>query len=236
MVAVDAVTKRFGPLEVLKGVSTTFEAGRVTAVVGPNASGKTTLMKCILGLVLPDSGSVEVAGEQALRNPAARSSIGYMPQKTEFPENLKPRELLAWIQDLRGEKGERLDELMDYFQLGPHLGKPLRVLSGGTRQKVSAVLAFLFDPQILILDEPTAGLDPLASSRLKDKILDERRRGKAIILTSHVMSELEELTDEVVFLLEGEILFRGTLDEIRERTGEVKLERAIAGMMEVHTP
>lgn len=234
MVAVDAVTKSFGPLEVLKGISTTFEPGRITAVVGPNASGKTTLMKCILGLVLPDGGTVEIEGRRALRNPAVRAHIGYMPQRAKFPENLRPRELLNWVQDLRGERSPRLDELQDYFELEPHMGKPLRVLSGGTRQKVSAVLAFLFDPGILILDEPTAGLDPLASSRLKDRILEEKRRGKAIILTSHVMSELEELTDEVVFLLEGEILFRGTLSEIRECTGEAKLERAVARLMERH--
>lgn len=232
MVSVASVRKSFGGLEVLKGLNASFEEGKITAVVGPNASGKTTLMKCILGLVLPDSGSVEVNGQKALHNPAIRAFIGYMPQKAQFPENLKPKELLAWVQDLRGEQSPYLDTLIDYFDLKPYLDKSLRTLSGGTRQKVSAVLAFLFDPPVLILDEPTAGLDPLASSRLKDKILAEKARGKAVILTSHVMSELEELTDEVLFLLEGTIMFRGTLQDIRERTGEEKLERAIAQLME----
>ena len=232
MVSLDSVSKRFGKLEVLKGVSATFAPGKITAVVGPNASGKTTLLKCILGLVLPDSGKVQIDGDDALHNPATRAKIGYMPQKAQFPDNLQAKELLSWIQDLRGQKSPLLEKLVAYFQLEPHLGKSLRTLSGGTRQKVSAVLTFLFDPPVLILDEPTAGLDPLASSRLKDKILEEKHHGKAIILTSHVMSELEELTDEVLFLLEGKIVFRGTLADIRERTGEVKLERAIAKLME----
>ena len=232
MVSVAAVAKSFSQLEVLKGIDASFEEGKITAVVGPNASGKTTLMKCILGLVLPDAGSVEVNGQEALHNPATRAFIGYMPQKAQFPENLKPQELLDWVQDLRGEKSPYLESLIDYFDLKPHLDKYLRVLSGGTRQKVSAVIAFLFDPPVLIFDEPTAGLDPRASSRLKDKILEEKARGKTIILTSHVMSELEELTDEVLFLLEGKIMFKGTLAEIRERTGEQKLERAVAELME----
>ena len=232
MVSAQAISKSFGHLEVLKGVNASFDTGKITAVVGPNASGKTTLMKCILGLVLPDDGSVEVNGQEALHNPATRAFIGYMPQKAQFPENLKPRELLDWVQDLRGEKSPYLGSLIDYFDLKLHLEKPLRVLSGGTRQKVSAVIAFLFDPPVLIFDEPTAGLDPRASSRLKDKILEEKAKGKTIILTSHVMSELEELTDEVVFLLEGKIMFKGTLTEVRERTGEQKLERAVAELME----
>lgn len=232
MVNLQQVSKSFGKLEVLKGLNATFEEGKITAVVGPNASGKTTLMKSILGLVLADDGQIQIDGETAFHNPLSRSKIGYMPQKAQFPDNLKPIELLNWVQNLRDEKSPRLHALIDYFQLTPHLDKPLRVLSGGTRQKVSAVLTFLFDPPVLILDEPSAGLDPVASSRLKDKILEEKRRGKVIILTSHVMSELEELADEVLFLLEGKIVFKGSLDEIRKRTGEPRLERAIAKLME----
>lgn len=232
MVNVAAVDKSFSHLEVLKGLDASFEAGKITAVVGPNASGKTTLMKCILGLVLPDAGRINVNGQEALQNPETRALIGYMPQKAQFPENLKPKELLNWVQDLRGEQSPDLESLIDYFELTPHLNKPLRVLSGGTRQKVSAVITFLFDPPVLIFDEPTAGLDPRASSRLKDRILKEKARGKTIILTSHVMSELEELTDEVLFLLEGKIMFKGSLADIRKQTGEEKLERAIVEIME----
>jgi len=232
MVRVEELTKRYGTLEVLKGVSAEFPAGAVTAVVGPNASGKTTLMKSILGLVVPNAGRIWVLEEPALKNPRVREHIGYMPQDPKFPENVTVREVIRWIEELRGAPKRDLDELMAYFGLAPHLEKPTRVLSGGTRQKLSAVLAFLFDPEVLILDEPTAGLDPLASSRFKDRVLDERARGKTVILTSHVMSELEELADRMVFLLEGSVVFAGSLDELRERTGEARLERAVARLME----
>ncbi len=232
MVRVEELTKRYGALEALKGVTAEFPPGKVTAVVGPNASGKSTLMKSILGLVVPSGGEVYVLGEPARKNPRVREHIGYMPQDPRFPENTTVREVVRWIEELRGAPKLDLDELFAYFGLSPHLDQPTRVLSGGTRQKLSAVLAFLFDPEVFILDEPTAGLDPLASSRFKDRVAAERDRGKTVILTSHVMSELEELADRLVFLLEGEVVFAGDLEELRERTGEVRLERAVARLME----
>ncbi|MBX3142189.1 MAG: ABC transporter ATP-binding protein [Trueperaceae bacterium] len=236
MVVVDALSKRFGRLEVLKGVSATFEPGKVTAVVGPNASGKTTLMKSILGLVLPDAGDVTIGGVSVRNNPASRKRVGYMAQEPRFPDNLKISELFKFVQDLRAERPGGLDDLIDYFDLRPHLGKPIRSLSGGTRQKASAVLTFLFSPRVLLLDEPSAGLDPVASSRLKDRIMQERDNGATVLLTSHVMSELEELADEVLFLLEGTVRFRDTLGAIRAMTGESRLERAVAKLMSGETP
>ncbi len=231
MVVVDSLTKRFGRLEVLRGVSAEFRPGLVTAVVGPNASGKTTLLKCLLGLVRPDSGTVTVDGRPVDGDPSVRAGVGYMPQEARFPDNLRVRELFELVQDLRGERSPALDELVDLFGLREHLGKPLRTLSGGTRQKASAVLTFAFAPRVLVLDEPGAGLDPLASSRLKDLILAERERGATVLLTSHVMSELEELADEVLFLLDGTVRFRGTLASLRLSTGERRLERALARLM-----
>ncbi len=232
MVRVEELTKRYGALEALKGVTAEFPPGKVTAVVGPNASGKSTLMKSILGLVVPSGGEVYVLGEPARKNPRVREHIGYMPQDPRFPENTTVREVVRWIEELRGAPKLDLDGLLEYFGLSPHLDQPTRVLSGGTRQKLSAVLAFLFDPEVLILDEPTAGLDPLASSRFKDRVAAERDRGKTVILTSHVMSELEELAERLVFLLEGEVVFAGDLEELREKTGEARLERAVARLME----
>lgn len=231
MVIVDTLNKSFGKLHVLKGVSASFSPGRVTAVIGPNASGKTTLMKSILGLVIPDAGTVTIAGEDVRNDPATRRRVGYMPQEPRFPDNLRVNELFDFVQDLRNERPAGLNGLVERFDLSAHLHKPLRTLSGGTKQKASAVLTFLFRPDVLLLDEPSAGLDPVASSRLKDLILEERGRGATVILTSHVMSELEELTDEVLFLLEGTVRYRGTLDAIREATGERRLERAIAKVM-----
>ena len=136
------------------------------------------------------------------------------------------------IKSLRGEHSGLDEELFEAFGLQTELQKPLRTLSGGTRQKVSATIAFLFRPSILILDEPTAGLDPLASSRLKDKILREKENGRTIVLTSHVMSEVEELADKLLYLQEGSMVYNGELREMIKQTGEKKLERAIARMME----
>ena len=154
-----------------------------------------------------------------------------MPQIARFPDNLTGAELMEMLVDLRGPSATLDRDLVDLMGLRGDLTKPLRTLSGGTRQKVNAVLAFLFSPSLLILDEPTAGLDPIASGVLKDKIRQERERGRTFILTSHVMTELEELADDIVLLLDGSVRFAGSLRELTARTKQINLERAIAQLM-----
>ncbi len=237
MVKVRNLHKRFGNLHVLKGIDLAFESGKITAVVGPNGSGKTTLIKSILGLVKPDGGEIYVDETVLNGTYEYRKWIGYMPQIGHFPENLRVEEIILMIKDLRRASDEDIDqELVRLFGLEKEFDKPMRTLSGGTRQKVSAVLAFSFHPQILILDEPTAGLDPVSSRILKEKILQERNRGKTIILTSHIMSEVETLADRIVFLLEGEIYYDGSPTRLKEDVGEQDLERSIAKMMEEGVP
>ncbi len=232
MIQINGLKKQFGKLEVLKGIDLTLNTGNVTAIVGHNGSGKTTLIKAILGLVRADSGEISVDGTRVNGDVRYKNEIGYMPQIARFPENLTVAEILTLIKDLR-EQESAIDEfLYEAFDLEKEAHKPLRTLSGGTRQKVSAVIAFLFQPKILILDEPTAGLDPLSSSILQDKILEERRNGKTIILTSHIMSEIETLADELVYLQDGEIFYNGQLKNMLKSTGEKKLERAIARLIE----
>ena len=231
MIEITGLTKRFGRLEVLRGVSLTFGAGRVTAVLGPNGAGKSTLIKCVLGLVRPDQGDITLDGRSILGDPQARARIGYMPQTPRLPENLTGADLLALVRELRGPGVATTEALVDQLQLAPELAKPLRTLSGGTKQKVNAVLAFLFQPDLLILDEPTAGLDPIASSTLKDAILAERGAGRTTIVTSHILSELEELADDVVFLLEGRVQYHGPLHGLKAETRQPTLERAIARLM-----
>ena len=234
MITIHDLQKRFGKLSVLNSIAYQFEESAVTAVVGPNGSGKTTLIKCILGLVKPDAGAILIDGKKLNGDWNYKRHIGYMPQLARFPENLTVSEIITMIKDLRAQEKNYDEELYHQFKLEQEKNKKLRTLSGGTRQKVSAVIAFLFNPDILILDEPTAGLDPMASSRLKDKILKEKAAGKTFILTSHIMSELEELSDNLVFLLEGSIRFHGTVKTIMTDTKEDKLERAVAWMMERH--
>ncbi len=225
------LSKRFGRLAVLRGVDCSLAAGRVTALVGPNAAGKTTLIKVILGLIKADAGTVTVAGEAIGSDPEYRSRIGYMPQAARFPENLSGREVMELLISIRRSGAVTDDGLIRTFGLEAELDKPVKTLSGGTRQKLNAVCAFLFKPQLLILDEPTAGLDPVASGVLKQKIMDAREAGVSVLLTSHVMSELEQLADDVVFMLEGKVRFEGTLAGLRRKTGRSALEHAIASMM-----
>lgn len=236
MIAIDGLVKRYGGQEVLRGLNLHIRRGRVTALVGPNGAGKTTLIKIILGLVRADAGRVEVDGVEVGADCAYRARIGYMPQIAHFPQNLTGAELLAMLGDLRRESRDAgaspIDQnLVDRFELAPHLGKPVRTLSGGTRQKLSAVMAFLFSPDLLILDEPTAGLDPVASGVFKDRILAERDAGRTFVLSSHFMNEIQELADDVVFLLDGKVRFAGALDDLMRKTRQLNLSRAIAHLL-----
>jgi Cu-processing system ATP-binding protein len=228
---VKGLRKAFGKLTALRGVDLVIAPGRVTAVVGPNAAGKSTLIKAVLGLVRPDAGRITVLGQPVGRDPGYRHAIGYMPQAPRFPDNLTGREVLDLLADLRqGEPGS--DELLRRFHLDEDvLEKPVRTLSGGTRQKLNAVVAFRHAPPLLILDEPTASLDPVASSVLKDAVRAAAAEGATVLLTSHVMSEVEELADDIVYLVDGAVRFHGTLDQLRLTTGEKKVERAIATLM-----
>jgi len=232
VIDIHGLRKRFGPLQVLDGLDLHIRPGRITAIVGPNASGKTTLIKSILGLATPDAGEIRMAGVPVTGDDRYRARIGYMPQIARFPSNLTAAEVLRMLIDLRGPADGSMDEeLADLFEITPQLHKPLGVLSGGTRQKVNAMCAFLFRPDLLILDEPTAGLDPVASGILKDKVLRECADGRTFILTSHIVSELEELADDVAFLLEGRVRFSGPVAALKRATGHEQLERAIARVM-----
>jgi Cu-processing system ATP-binding protein len=230
VIVADGLRKRFGAVEVLRGLDVSIARGRITAVVGPNGAGKTTFIKSLLGLTRPDAGTLTFDGRPVAGDDAGRRRIGYMPQIARFPENLSGRELLRFLRDLRGDPP--VDErLLEEFALAESLDKPLRVLSGGTRQKINAVAAFLFAPECLVLDEPTAGLDPAAAGILKRRIRGERAAGHTILLTSHIMSEIDELADDIVCLVEGRVSFAGALHELKRSAGEQHLERAIAQLL-----
>jgi Cu-processing system ATP-binding protein len=226
-----ALRKRFGRLAALDGVDVRVSAGRVTALVGPNGAGKSTLIKCLLGLVRPDEGSILLGGTALGAGWEYRRTLGYMPQAPRFPDNLTGREVVAMLRDLRGGSGDHDEELLEWFGESGALDRPVRVLSGGTRQKLNAAIAFLFRPALLILDEPTAGLDPVASGILKDKIRRVRDAGATVVLSSHLMAELEELAEDLVFLVEGRVRYAGPLSGLKERTGEAGLERAMAALL-----
>ncbi len=188
-------------------------------------------------MVIPDSGKILFDGNDISGSWEYRDRIGYMPQIGRYPENMTMGEVFDMILDLRKKKEGDVDrELIRSFGLDLILNKRMRTLSGGTRQKVSASLAFLFRPQVLILDEPTAGLDPVASETLKEKIRNEKEQGKLVLITSHILSDLDDLVTRVIYLQDGNVLFHKSISELRNDTGEEKLSRAIAEVMKKNEP
>ena len=218
MIIANNVTKKFGRLKALDNVSV--------------SCGKTTLIKSILGMVVPDGGFITFNGKNILHDWKYRSDIGYMPQIGRYPENMTIGQVLDMMKDIRRESNLLDEDLINNFQLKPLLKKRIRTLSGGTRQKVSACIAFLFAPAVLILDEPTAGLDPVSSEQLKEKIIQEKMKGKLVLITSHVLSDLDDLVTQVIYMQDGILRFHKGIDEIRKDTGEVKLGKAMAYYMQ----
>jgi Cu-processing system ATP-binding protein len=232
MIRVEHINKRFRKLQALDDVSAQFEKGQVISLIGPNGSGKTTLIKCILGMVRPNNGKIFVDDELINGDPSYREKIGYMPQIGRYPDNMKVGQLFRMLKNIRNADESKIDNyLVEQFDLKKIFEKPMRTLSGGTRQKVSAAVAFLFDPSILILDEPTAGLDPLASEILKEKILAEKKKNKLILITSHILSDLDELTTHIMYMQDGKMQFFKDIEALQEETGELKLGKAIARIM-----
>ena len=233
MIIASNVNKKFGKLSVLKDVSLTFNKGQAIALIGPNGSGKTTFIKSILGLVVPDSGFLTFNGKNIAHDWRYRAHIGYMPQIGRYPENMTIAQLIAMMKDIRrGEEDSLDEELIETFCLNEISSKRMRTLSGGTRQKVSAALAFLFRPDVLILDEPTAGLDPVATEQLKEKMRKEVLAGKLLLVTSHILNDLEEIITEVAYLQDGSLRFHKSWQQLQLDTGEKRLSKAIATVMQ----
>ena len=204
MITIEKLGKKFGKLVVLDELNLEIGTGGIFAILGPNGSGKTTLIKSILGMVIPEKGSISIDEKQIRGEWAYRNEINYLPQIANFPPNLKVNELIKMVKDLRPKEAND-GELIDLFGLQPFMDKKLGNLSGGTKQKVNIVLTFMFESDLIILDEPTTGLDPISLIHLKELIEREKNKQKTILITTHIMSFVEEVADEIVFLLSREI-------------------------------
>ena len=222
--------KRFGKLVVLDGLDLEISKGGIFAILGPNGSGKTTLIKCLLGMVIPNKGDIIFDKKSVLGKWAYRNNLNYLPQIANFPPNLTVIELIKMVKNLR-PKDSDTEELIELFGLKSSLDKKLGNLSGGTKQKVNIVLAFMFDSDLIVLDEPTNGLDPIALIHLKEIIQKEKDKGKTILITTHIMSFVDEVADEIVFLLDGKIYFKGTIEALKKQTNNDNLEHAIANLI-----
>lgn len=231
-VVVRSLTKRYGKRRVLNDVNLAMQHGRVTAVLGPNAAGKSTLMKAILGLVRHDSESeILVEGVPVRDSVSYRENVGYMPQGVRFPDQLRGDELLDLLKGMRRPGIPVDEELIDAFGIRDVMRQSIRAMSGGTRQKLNAAAAFLFRPRLVLLDEPTAGLDPNSSQVLLEKVRRERSAGATVILTSHILREVEELADDIVYLIEGAVRFNGSLEQLLSETRETTVDRALAALL-----
>lgn len=225
MITIKNLNKSYGKQQVLHNINLELEKGQCIGFVGPNGCGKTTLMKCILGLVTPQSGEVIVNGINIQENPSYRQHIGFMQQNSCFPENMSVKETFRTIQNVRGTSSELDKELYEAYQIETIAEKKTKTLSGGTSQKVNAALAFLFNPDILILDEPTASLDPLAANILKEKIIKEK--DKLVFVTSHILSELEGVVTHIIFMEEGHILFFKPVEQLLKETQQDNVSQAV---------
>ena len=233
MIAIHNLTKKFRNQYALRDISVQFRQNEVIALIGPNGSGKTTLIKSILGMVYPDKGDILFNKQPIKKSVAYRAEIGYMPQTGSYPDNMSIQQLIGMMINIRKRDAKTIDkELYNAFKLEEIKDKTMRSLSGGTRQKVSACLAFMFNPSVLILDEPTAGLDPVSSEMLKRKIIKEKASGKTVIVTSHILNDLDDLATHVLYLQEGTIKLFSTLEDITMVTGEQRLNKSIAMLME----
>lgn len=232
MIEVQHLTKKFDRFTALENLNLSFTDGKSIALIGPNGCGKTTLIKSILGLNVIETGDILVDGKSVKDDYLYRREIGYMPQIGRYPENMTIGQTIKMIKDTRKISETHLDtELLESFELEKMFEKKMGNLSGGTTQKVSAVLAFMFDPKIIILDEPTAGLDPLSSEILKEKIIKEKNKGKLIIITSHLLSELDDMVSEIVFINEGKVIVQQSVTDLMTERKSEKISESIVSIL-----
>lgn len=231
MIKIKNISKNFGKLKALDNIDLQLEKGECIALIGPNGCGKTTLIKSILGMVLPSDGDILFGGKNIKNDTEYRNHIGYMPQIGRYPENMSIGQVLDMIKGIRNSSQALDNDLYQQFGIARMLDKKMRTLSGGTTQKVSATLAFFFSPQVLILDEPTAGLDPIAAEILKAKIIEAKNRGCLVLITSHLLSELEDIVSQIIFMQEGKLVLHKNVEELKMATGQPTIARSIVHLL-----
>ena len=216
-VQVEGLTKRFGRSTALDGLDLSVAPGDVTGFLGPNGAGKSTTIRILLGLLRADSGAVRLLGGDPWRDAVAlHRRIAYVPGDVTLWPNLTGGQAIDFLARLRGGTvdNRRRDELIERFELDPH--KPARTYSKGNRQKVAIVSAFSTDAELYILDEPTSGLDPLMERNFQRCVTDVAGRGAAVLLSSHILAEVEKLCDNVTIIRAGRTVRSGTLSELRD--------------------
>lgn len=236
MIELSGLTKRYGPLTAVDGLTLRVEPGEVYALLGPNGAGKTTALRCLATLLRPSEGSAAVCGVDVATDPlAVRGRLGFLSSSMGLYERLTPVELIEFFGRLQGLEeatlARRLDEMVELFSLGGFADRLCGKLSTGQRQRVALARALVHDPPVLILDEPTHGLDVLSGQSIYDFIVRERTRGKTILFSTHQMEEVELLADRVGVLSGGRLVAEGRPGELVARTGAPNLVRAFLALV-----
>ena len=225
---IDNLTKKYGEICILKDVSFEVQEGSVCALLGPNGSGKTTLLKSIMGLVGEfDSGDVYFNNKSVKTGENYRRSIVYMPQIPGFMPNMTVSENIAFFEKIRQEDSLYKDKLIEDLGIARFLHKRFNQLSGGMKQKVNLLLCFMFDFKMALLDEPGSGLDPHVMFMLKQMVNDFKKEGKTFLFTSHIMSEVEEIADSMVLLVDGNLFSFSKINEFLHKQNKTSLEEAL---------
>lgn len=223
VITLDRLTKIYGPHRGIENVSFTVDEGEVLGFIGPNGAGKTTAIRCLLGFANADSGSCSIRGMDCRRQaPAIQRFLGYLPGEIAFPDGMTGRQFLKFLSQLRGTKtAARQQELEELLEID--LSGRIKRYSKGMKQKVGIIAAFMHDPQVLILDEPTSGLDPLMQNRFTELIISEKKRGKTILMSSHMFEEVERTCDRVVIIKDAQVVQEGDMQSLRPNRRKIFL-------------
>ena len=230
MLRIEGLTKRYGPVVAVDDLSLRVDPGRMVGFVGPNGAGKSTTMRSIFGLVVPDAGSITWSGREVDRQ--LRTRFGYMPEQRGLYPKMPIAEQVAFFAELqqveRGRARASAEELLVALGLGDRLGDPLEKLSHGNQQRVQLAVSLANDPELLVLDEPFSGLDPVAVETLQLVLVERVAAGAGVLFSSHQLDLVERLCDEIVVIADGRVRASGTIGEVRAEAGvryvEVEVE------------
>ena len=231
ILSLDQVTKSYGRTRAVKTISFGVPHGSIFGLLGPNGAGKTSTIRMLTGITLPDSGTITLFGEPQREDHQNR--IGYMPEERGLYKKLTVREQLEYLGSLKGMNASALKSAIDFwlkrFDIRSWEKKKTSDLSKGMQQKVQFILTLLHDPDLLVLDEPLTGLDPVNAELVNEVILELRSRGKTIILSTHRMEQVEQLCDEIALMNEGSIVLAGKVRELKARSGRTLISMRSAG-------
>jgi len=231
VIRVEGLSKRWGAVRAVDGLSFDVAPGETFALIGPNGAGKTTALKCLLGLVRPDAGRIAIGPDgRAPDDPRARESMGWVPQRVEFPPGRTAAEVLGFFAELRGLGAGAVDAAIARVGLGAYAKRSASELSGGYSQRLSLAQALLGDPALLVLDEPTASLDPQATWEFRSLVLELKAQGRTILLCSHLLDEVERVADRVLILVGGRAVALERMADLRAR--QVGATRLLVGLDE----